>query len=64
MIFEVGKRYRHIGTNEKMLIIARAEKSMIYFTPMLIGEKENGELVPVGIGTDYSENWEQLKEQK
>lgn len=58
MIFEVGKRYKHIGTGERMLIVAKAEISMIYFTPMLIGEKENGELVPVGIGTDYSLNWD------
>ena len=61
MIFEVGKLYQHKGTKDKMYIIAKADISRIYYTPMLIGERENGALVPVGIGTDYSENWEEIQ---
>lgn len=64
MIFEVGKIYQHKGSKEKMFIIAEANISRIYYTPMLIGERENGALVPVGIGTDYAENWKELKENK
>lgn len=60
MIFEVGKTYQHKGTKEKILIIAKSEISNTYFTPMLIGEKQDGTLCPIGIGEDYSVNWEEV----
>lgn len=58
MIFEVGKTYQH-STGKIMTIIGRL-KSHIY-GECLIGERDTGELIPVGESEDNAVNWHEYE---
>lgn len=54
MIFEVGKTYQH-STGEIMTIIGRLKTRT--YGECLIGERDTGELVPVGESEENAVNW-------
>ena len=54
MIFEVGKTYQH-STGKKMTIIGRLKTHL--WGECLIGERDTGELVPVGEYEENTVNW-------
>lgn len=58
MIFEIGKTYQHI-TGKRMTIIGRLKTH--FWGECLIGETDNGELVPVGEQEDNRINWEEVE---
>ena len=57
IVFEVGKTYIHSAG--RMLRIL-TEIDTITYGKCLIGEQDNGEIVPVGIGPGYAQNWQEL----
>ena len=58
MIFEVGKTYQHT-TGVRMTIIGRL-KTYIH-GECLIGERDNGELVPIGESEAHAFNWHECE---
>ena len=60
MIFEVGKTYQH-SNGKRMTIIGRL-KTHVY-GECLIGEDDNGELIPVGESDENAVNWVEVSKQ-
>jgi hypothetical protein len=54
VIFEVGKTYQH-STGKRMTIIGRLKTHT--YGECLIGEYDNGELIPVGELEENAINW-------
>ena len=60
MRFEVGKHYEH-STGKKMHILVEVNFDM-YYSPRLVAEDLEGNFIPVGIGEEYSVNWNEIDE--
>lgn len=57
MIFEIGKTYQH-STGKKMTIIGKLTTHI--WGEALIGETDNGELLPVGEKEENTMGWEEI----
>ena len=57
-VFEIGKTYRH-NAGRTMKIIASIDTHV--HGSCLLGECDDGALVPVGTGTDNFVNWHEVK---
>ena len=61
--FEVGKYYKHIGTKELMHIIGETKSDM--YGECLVGESSNKhDLLPIGKGEGYSQNWIEIEKEE
>jgi len=61
MQFEVGKHYRHSGGG--IIHIVGSAKTTLYGWCLIAEEHGNANLIPIGIGHGFSDNWKETTEE-